>query len=437
MHPREVKRSEATMNDKDRVLELTRRYVAPHRVEVWDAFGTQLVMGRREGYRVWDLDGHELIDLHLNGGTFNLGHRNPEVLEAMLAATAELDIGNHHFASRARAELGEVLARLTPGDLTYSVFCASGSEANDVAIKTARRATGRRGIVGLTAGYHGRTGLSGAAGENTAARYFLSDSDDFVTVPFGELEEMEAALRGEDVAAVIVETVPATYGFPVVPAGYLQGIRSLCDRYGALYIADEVQTGLGRSGSLWGVERFGVQPDVLVTAKGLSGGVYPIAAAVIGVRAAGWLQEYGWGHVSTFGGSEIGCRAAQKVLEITTRPDVEANVARLISLFESGLAAIRSSQDWLTEVRQTGLIIGLRVDHPDGAVYLQQELFRVGVWAIASGFDQSVLQFKPGLLMDEEMANGLLDRLALALARAKDVDRPVPRRHRLASAQRT
>lgn len=424
------------MKDKARVLELTRRYLAPHRVELWDAFGTQLVIGRREGYRIWDLDGLELIDLHLNGGTFNLGHRNPEIIEAMVAAAAELDIGNHHFASLARAELGEDLARLAPGDLTYSVLCASGSEANDVAIKTARHATGRRTIVGLTAGYHGRTGLSGAAGENTAARYFLSDSDDFVTVPFGELDAMESALRRDDVAAVILETIPATYGFPIVPEGYLQGVRALCDRYGALYIADEVQTGLGRAGPLWAIQRFDVQPDVLVTGKGLSGGVYPIAAAVIGTRVAGWLHEYGWGHVSTFGGSELGCRVAQKVLEITTRPAVRANVARLIAVLESGLASIREREDYLAEVRQTGLIIGLRVDHPDGAVYLQQELYKLGVWAIASGFDQSVLQFKPGLLMDEETANVVLERLGLALTRAKDVDRPVPRRHPVASGLR-
>jgi acetylornithine/succinyldiaminopimelate/putrescine aminotransferase len=422
--------------DKQHVLDLTRRYVAPHRVEVWDAFGTQLVMGRREGYRIWDLDGHELIDMHLNGGTFNLGHRNPEVVAAMVAGAEEVDIGNHHFASLARAELAQELARLTPGDLTYSVFCASGGEAIDVAIKTARHATGRRRILGLSAGFHGRTGLAGTVGEDTAARYFLSDSDDALTVPFGELDAVEAALSGADVAAVVLETIPATYGFPLVPDGYLQGIRALCDRYGALYIADEVQTGLGRSGSLWAVEGFGVQPDVLVTGKGLSGGVYPIAAAVIASRVAGWLHEYGWGHVSTFGGSELGCRIAQKVLEITTRADVQANVARLIERFRSGLATIQARQPYLTEVRQSGLIIGLRVDHPDGGVYLQQELYELGVWAIASGFDQSVLQFKPGLLMDERMADLVLERLESALSRAKDVDRPVPRRHRAAAGDR-
>ncbi len=422
--------------EKADVLELTRRFVAPHRVQTWDAFGTQLVIGRREGYRLWDLDGRELLDLHLNGGTYNLGHRHPEVVAAATSAMAEVDIGNHHFASAARAELGRELARHTPGDLTYSVFCPSGGEANDVAIKTARQATGRRRIVALDAGYHGRTGLSGAAGDDSSARYFLSDSPDFVTVPFGELEPMEAALRAGDVAGVILETVPATYGFPVPPPGYLRGVRALCDEHGAAYIADEVQTGLGRSGSLWAVEAHGVVPDILVTGKGLSGGIHPIAATVISSRLAGWLHESGWGHVSTFGGSEIGCRVALTVLEITTRPAVVDHVRRLIERLRADLARIQSDQPFLTEVRQNGLIIGLRVGHPDGAVYLQQELFERGVWAIASGFDQSVLQFKPGLLLSEPDLDLVLERLADALAAAKDADRPVPRRHRREPDQR-
>jgi putrescine aminotransferase len=416
---------------KARVLELTRRHVAPHRVDVWERFGTQLVIGRREGYRIWDLSGHELIDLHLNGGTFNLGHRHPEVVETLVAAASRLDIGNHHFASVARAELAARLAELTPGELRYAVFCASGSEATDVAIKTARYATGRRRIVALDAGYHGRTGLSGAAGDDAGARLFRSDlPEDFRKVPFADLAAMEAALTGGDVAAVIIETVPATYGFPVPPAGYLPAVKRLCDQHGSLYIADEVQTGFGRTGPLWAVETFGVEPDILVMGKGMSGGMYPIAAVVITEGAAGWLHESGWGHVSTFGGSEIGCLVAQTVLDVTTRPEVRSHVAVLIDRVGTGLAELARRQPYLTEVRQSGLVIGLRVDHPDGAVYLQQELYELGVWAIASGFDQSVLQFKPGLLLELELVGTVLDRLEHALDRAKDVNRPVPSRHR-------
>ena len=416
--------------DKQRVLELTSAHVAPHRVAVWDAFGTQLVMGRREGYRMWDLSGHELMDFHLNGGTFNLGHRNPEVSAALVAALDEVDIGNHHFASVDRAALAECLAASAPGDLPYSVFASGGSEAIDVAIKTARHATGRRRIVGLDAGYHGKTGLSGAAGADAGARFFHSDlPDDFATVPFTDLKAMEQALAAGDVAAVIMETIPATYGFPLVPDGYLPAVKELAAAHGALYIADEVQAGLGRTGDLWGVQTYGVEPDLLVTGKGLSGGIYPIAATLIRESAAEWLHEYGWGHVSTFGGSELGCRVALKVLEITQRPATVANVAHLIRRYAEGLAAIAADEPFLTEVRQSGVVIGLRVDHPDGAIFLQQELYGLGLWAIASGYDQSVLQFKPGLLLTDAEVDRSLELLRAGLARAKDVDRPVPSRH--------
>jgi putrescine aminotransferase len=416
--------------DKDRVLAQTREHVAPHRVDVWEAFGTQLVMGRREGYRMWDLSGHELMDFHLNGGTFNLGHRNPEVIATLVAALDEVDIGNHHFASIERAALAAQLAAHAPGNLQYSVFASGGSEAIDVAIKTARHATGRRRIVGLDAGYHGKTGLSGAAGADAGARFFHSDlPDDFSTVPFLDFAAMEQELAVGDVAAVIMETIPATYGFPVVPEGYLPAVKRLAEQHGALYIADEVQAGLGRTGHLWGVETYGVEPDLLVTGKGLSGGIYPIAATLISPAAAGWLHEYGWGHVSTYGGSELGCRVAAKVLEITLRPETTANVAHLTQRYADGLAAIAAAEPFLIEVRQSGVVIGLRVDHPDGAIYLQQELYNLGLWAIASGYDQSVLQFKPGLLLTDAEVDRSLEMLTAGLGRAKEADRPVPSRH--------
>ena len=416
--------------DKQRVLDATSAHVAPHRVQVWDAFGTQLVMGRREGYRMWDLSGHELMDFHLNGGTFNLGHRNPEVIATLVGALDEVDIGNHHFASVDRAALAEQLAACAPGAMPYSVFASGGSEAIDVAIKTARHATGRRRILGLDAGYHGKTGLSGAAGADAGARFFHSDlPDDFATVPFADADAIERALAADEFAAVIMETVPATYGFPIVPDGYLPAVKAAAERHGALYIADEVQAGLGRTGDLWGVQTYGVEPDLLVTGKGLSGGIYPVAATLIKESAAEWLHQYGWGHVSTFGGSELGCRVAAKVLEITQRPETVANIQHLIRRYADGLAAIAADEPYLVEVRQSGVVIGLRVDHPDGAIYLQQELYNLGLWAIASGYDQSVLQFKPGLLLTDAEVDRSLELLRAGLALAKNADRPVPSRH--------
>ena len=155
--------------EKARVLRLAYDHVVPGRVQGFHELGVDLVMGRREGYRFWDLDGQEYLDFHLNGGVFTLGHRNPELLAVLRASLEWLDIGNHHFPSVARANLAELLIRLAPGNMQYVVFATGGSEAIDVAIKSARRATGRRKIVSLDIAYHGRTGLSGATGDDATA----------------------------------------------------------------------------------------------------------------------------------------------------------------------------------------------------------------------------------------------------------------------------
>ena len=403
------------MNDeKRRALELAARHVCPDRVRTFGAIGVDIVIGRREGYRIWDLDGRELLDLHLNGGVFNLGHRHPELVATLRDALDTLDVGNHHFPSLARAELAEALVRTMPGDLRLVVFAPSGGEAIDVAIKSARHATQRRTIVSIRKGYHGHTGLALAAGDDRFSRPFLSEGPpgDFVQVPFNDLDAMEEALRRHQVAAVVLETVPATYGFPLPAPGYLSGVKALCERYGALYVADEVQTGLGRTGRLWGVECFGVAPDILVTGKGLSGGLYPISAAVLTPRAGRWLEEDGWAHVSTFGGAELGCRVAQKVLEITTRPDVLANVAAVSDRLAAGLETLRARHPgWLIEIRRQGVIIGLRFAHERGGQLMTRALYDAGVWAMFAGLDTSVLQWKAGLLVDAAYCDEALSRL--------------------------
>jgi acetylornithine/succinyldiaminopimelate/putrescine aminotransferase len=401
---------------KRRALERAAEYGMPGRVATWLRLGIPLVIGRREGYRIWDVDGHELLDLHLNGGTFNLGHRNPEVCAALVEALAEVDIGNHHFPSEARGELAEKLARCTPGDLHYSVFVPSGSEANDLAIRAARHATGRRRVVALDAGFHGATGLSSAAGRDANARLFKSDyPGEFTTVPFDDLAAMEKALAPGDVAAVLLETIPATYGFPVPSPGYLPGVKALCQRHGALFVADEVQTGLGRTGELWAIEHFGVEPDLLVTGKGLSGGIYPISAVVMTRAVGSFLHEQGWAYVSTFGGAELGCRVASRVLDICRAPATLAHARRIAERIGAGLAELRARHPFLRGVRQQGLVMGLELDGPLGGVRLSQALYRRHVWAMFAAFDMSVLQWKPGLLVDDAYCDTLLERLDAAL----------------------
>ena len=154
---------------RDDVLTLAERYVCPDRVRTFGALGAGIVMGRREGYRISDVDGRSWLDLHLNGGVFNLGHRNPELIAVLVDALDELDIGNHHFPSVERALLAADLVERTPG-MAYAVFASGGGEAIDLAIKSARRATGRRRVVSVAGSYHGHTGLALAAGDREAAR---------------------------------------------------------------------------------------------------------------------------------------------------------------------------------------------------------------------------------------------------------------------------
>jgi acetylornithine/succinyldiaminopimelate/putrescine aminotransferase len=409
-----------SFESKTQVLDRAKAFWNPDKTQFWTDAGVDLVIDRREDYFLWDMSGRRLIDMHLNGGTYNLGHRNPEVMQAVSQGMEIFDVGNHHFPSVARTALAQRLVETAPDSISKVTFGSGGGEAIDIALKSARHATGRRKIVSIIKAYHGHTGLAVATGDERFAKLFLSDRpDEFIQVPFGDVAAMEQALSGNDVAAVIMETIPATYGFPLPPPGYLEAVKDLTVRYGSLYIADEVQTGLMRTGELWAITKHGIEPDILVTGKGLSGGVYPITAALLGDRAAQWLDQDGFAHISTFGGAELGCVAAIKTLEITTRPEVRSMVHYIADIFDAGLRRIQSDYpDWFIGIRQNGVVIGLEFDHPEGAKFVMRELYENGVWAIFSTLDPRVLQFKPGLLLGRDLCEDVLDRLEVAVGRA-------------------
>lgn len=409
-----------SFESKAQVLDRAKAFWNPDKTQFWTDAGVDLVIDRREDYFLWDMSGRRLIDMHLNGGTYNLGHRNPEVMQAVSQGMEMFDVGNHHFPSVARTALAQRLVETAPDSISKVAFGSGGGEAIDIALKSARHATGRRKIVSIIKAYHGHTGLAVATGDERFAKLFLSDRpDEFIQVPFGDVAAMEQALSGNDVAAVIMETIPATYGFPLPPPGYLEAVHSLTQKYGALYIADEVQTGLMRTGELWAITKHGIEPDILVTGKGLSGGVYPITAALLGERASRWLDQDGFAHISTFGGAELGCVAAIKTLEITTRPQVRSMVHYIADIFDAGLRRIQADYpDWFIGIRQNGVVIGLEFDHPEGAKFVMRELYENGVWAIFSTLDPRVLQFKPGLLLGRDLCEDVLDRLEVAVGRA-------------------
>jgi len=398
------------------------RFWNPDKTKFWQKAGIDLVIDRREGYCLYDMSGRRLIDLHLNGGTYNFGHRHPELVETLKGALDYFDIGNHWFPSVARAALAESLIKVAPG-MAYAVFAPGGAEAVDIAIKSARYATKRRKIVSIIKGYHGHSGLSVATGDDRFSKIFLADQPEtFIHVPFNDIDAMERALKGNDCAALIMETIPATYGFPMPKPGYLNACKALCEKYGAMYIADEVQTGLMRTGRMWGWQAYGIQPDMMVTAKGLTGGLYPISACLVNEKAGGWLNEDGAAHISTSGGAELGCVVAHKVIEMLLRPEVVANVEFVSEFMAQGMKEMMQRHgDIFTGLRQKGVILGLEFNHPEGAVFVSRALYEHGIWAIFSSLDKRVLQWKPGVLLTADMCQEILDRFDAAMPRAREL----------------
>jgi putrescine aminotransferase len=401
-----------------------RDHVSSGKAAFFAQYGMGFVPGRREGIHLWDVEGEKcLINCHCNGGVFNLGHRHPAIVETLRSAVGELDIGNHHLLSEQRGVLGRRLAELAPGDLPYTTFAVGGGEAIDFALKLARAHTRRPGIISAQGGYHGHTGLALAAGDPQYREPFGPMPPGFVQLPFGDIEAV-AAQMGEDIAAVILETVPATLGMPIAPPDYFPDLRALCDRHGALLIVDEVQSGLGRTGKVWAIEHWaGVEPDILVTGKGLSGGVYPIAATCYREELNAFLHENPFIHVSTFGGAEVGCAVALKVLEITANPGFLKQVGKLAQHLAGGLTLLQARfPETLVDVRQLGLMIGLVLPDETCGPLMTKLMFDEGVLAIWANNEPRILQFLPPLItsgLEAEEALGALDRALAALSRMR------------------
>lgn len=408
--------SDAAFDQGREDFELFARYVSPAKVAFFERAGIDFALGRREGAFLWDVDGsRRLIDCHCNGGVFNLGHRNPEVLAALSGALETLDIGNHHLISGRRARLAELLARLVPGVLPFTVFGVSGGEAVDLAIKVARGYTGSTGIVSARGGYHGHTGLALAAGDEKYRARFGPSAPGFLQVPFGDPGALVPALAG-DVAAVLLETVPATLGMPIADADYFPRVRELCDEAGALLILDEVQAGLGRTGRLWAIEHYGVVPDILVVGKGLSGGVFPMTATCLRAGLEQVFEADPFIHISTFGGAEVGCPVATRVLEISSDPAFLQHVEDLADIFAAGFQELRARHPGvLVGLRQLGLMMGIELVDPGLGPALSKTAYDAGLLAVYAYNEPNVVQLLPPLVIDSALASEILERLDTAL----------------------
>lgn len=411
---------ESGTHTKADILNLFGRHVSSGKVAFFQAVGIDFVLGKREGPYLWDITGAKrLIDCHCNGGVFNLGHRNPEIVAVLSRSLQELDIGNHHLISEQRALLAERLAELSPWGLSYTVFGVGGGEAIDLAIKVARAHTGRPGVISAKGGYHGHTGLALAAGDEKYRAPFGPTPPGFLQVPFADIGAMEAAVS-QETAAILLETVPATYGMPVADREYFQRLRELCDKNGCLLIADEVQTGLGRTGRLWGMEHYGAAPDIMVIGKGLSGGIYPMAATCFREECEAVFQPDPFIHISTFGGAEVGCPVAMKVLDISSAPSFLEHVDEIAALFAQGFEDLkRKHGDILVRLRQLGMMMGIEMVSEACGPLFSKAAYEHGLLSVYANNDTRVAQLLPPLTIDRALAEEILQRVDGALQAVK------------------
>ena len=361
--------------------------------------------------------------LIIGGHTFNsrlmMGTGKFSSPEVMKEALEELDIGNHHLISKTRSELAQLLSDLMPSDLDYAVFGVGGGEAVDLAFKVARAHTGRTNIISATGGYHGHTGLAMAAGDEKYRAPFGPQAPGFLQVPFGDMEAL-ASVAGHDTAAVILETIPATLGIVIPTKEYLQSVRELCYKHGVVLILDEVQTGLGRTGKLWAFEHFDIEPDIVVLGKGLSGGLYPITATVIRKQLESVFHKDPFIHISTFGGAEIGCVIARRVLEISSTPLFLDHVNELAGRFNEGISGLRKKYPrMLKGLRQLGLMMGLEFKDELSGPLVTKTAYDHDLLLIYANNDPSVCQFLPPLVMGLEQVDWIITRLDKALASAR------------------
>jgi acetylornithine/succinyldiaminopimelate/putrescine aminotransferase len=408
-------------DSKEAIVRRFAEYVSSGKAETFKSYDMEFVFGRRQGPYVWDAtSGKKLINCHCNGGVFNLGHRNPAVIKALQDSLKELDIGNHHLISEQRARLAEKLAELMPGDIACTVFGVGGGEAVDLAIKLARGYTGRYKVVSAVGGYHGHTGFALATGDEQYRAPFGPNLPGFVQVPFDDAEALDRAVD-KDTSAVIFETIPATLGMPVPHKDYFMRARQLCSERGALLIIDEVQTGLGRTGKLWGIEHFDVTPDIIVIGKGLSGGIYPMSATCFKKELESFFHQNPFIHVSTFGGAEVGCPVAFKVLEISSKPEFLQHVNDLAGTFKDGFEALQKKHPRiLTGLRQLGLMMGMEMVNDGCGPIMTKACYDHGILAIYANNDKRVCQLLPPLIIDNRTALEIIEKVDGALKDTAD-----------------
>jgi putrescine aminotransferase len=360
------------------------------------------------------VSGERFYDCFSSAGCFNVGRGNTAIMDTLRDALDDYDMGSHGILSEAKVSFARKLVALCPGDLNKVVLCASGADACAGALKLAKGATGRNDVITTNKAYHGHEGFSLSA--NGKAYYkdlFLPLMPGFHVVDFNDLEAVKR-LAGKNIAAIVLEPVQGEGGIHVATKEYMTGLRRICDENGIMLIFDEVQTGFGRTGTMWAMEQYKVIPDIMFTAKSISGGVYPNGALIYREikPLTAYVEANPLFHTSHGGGTDLGCIVSSAVLDYLVENKVWENAAKVGKRFKDGLNEIgRANPDCVKEVRGMGLMIGIEYKYEFIGALMADCLGRRGVWAVFSGNAPQVMRFQIPITASMFEVNDLLRRI--------------------------
>ncbi len=386
-----------------------------------------IVPVRGDGLTVEDIDGNLFLDFAAGIAVNSTGHSHPAIVGAIKEQAAELiHFSASDFYLPIYAELCEKLATISPikGGRARTYLGNSGTEVVEAAIKLARHATGRQNIVAFLGAFHGRT-YGSVSLTASKAKYHAGFGPLLPGVyhaPFGTVEGLrwfdevlfDKLMPASEIAAIIVEPIQGEGGYVVPEDGFLEGLRTLCDKHGILLIADEIQTGAGRTGTMWAVDQWGVEPDILLSAKGIASGM-PLGALI---ARADLLEHWGPGaHGSTYGGNPVACAAALATIQLLEGGLIE-NAAARGRQAQEGLAALPGRYpDVVRDVRGRGLMIGIEFDSHERAEAVQWQAFTRGLLVLGSG--PTSVRMSPALTVSEQemvTALRLFDEAVAAVA---------------------
>lgn len=363
-----------------------------------------LVLVRGQGALVYDETGKEYVDCAGGYGTCIVGHSHPRVARAISEQSSRLTSCHSSTYNDARARFLVKLMQVVPKGLERVYMSNSGAEAVEAAIKIARKATGRRKIVAMKGGYHGKTlGALSATWDSKYRKSFEPLLPDFVHIAYGD-EEGAKSYFSDQTAAVIVEPVQGEGGVKIPPPGWLALLKDLCQDNGALLITDEIQSGFGRTGRMLASDHYGVVPDILCLGKGVASGL-PIGLTLASDRIMSALAS--GEHTTTFGGNPVVCAAAAATIDVLLDEGLVDNAAKVGEYLKNQLIGLRENLRIIRDVRGMGLMLGVEMRFD--VLGLLQDTLRKGILLLDAG--RNVLRFLPPLCVSQNQVNHVLSGL--------------------------